>query len=123
MVVRMAGARDVESWKQGLPEEFLSCRDYGHLWRPLTARYVPDGGGAYERTMRCGRCQAERTQTLSGSGSILGGGYDYPEGYVAPSGVGRLGTEARDSLRLESVLRLLSMDEGPDKPSKRKGGR
>lgn len=122
MVVRMAGARDVESWKQGLSEEFLSCRDYGHLWRPLSARYNPDENG-YERVMRCGRCLTERTQALTASGGIVQGHYDYPEGYVAPSGLGRLGTEARDSLRLESVLRLLSLDEGPDKPrgGKRKG--
>lgn len=114
MHVRMAGARDIEGWKQGLPEEFLACRDYGHLWRPSSARYVSDEH-AYERVMRCGRCHTERTQTLSASGAILGGGYDYAEGYVAPSGQGRLGTEARDSLRLESVLRLLAHDEGPDK--------
>ena len=119
MAVHMAGARDIESWKQGLPEEFLSCRDYGHLWRPFRAHYVPDEH-AYQRVMRCGRCRAEREQVLSASGSILSGTYHYEPGYEAPAGVGRMGTEARDSLRLESTLRLLASDEGPDKP-KRKG--
>lgn len=117
--LRFASARDIAGWRRELPEEFLSCRDYGHLWRPSSARYLSDLN-AYERTMRCGRCHTERTQTLSASGGILGGGYDYADGYVAPKGQGRLGTEARDSLRLESVLRLLALDSGPDKTTKTK---
>lgn len=117
--LRFARADDIAGWREGLPEEFLACRDYGHLWRPRSARYMPEANG-YTRTMACGRCHAERDQDLTASGGIVSGHYSYAEGYVAPRGQGRLGGEARDSLRLESVLRLLGRDSGPEHSTNRK---
>lgn len=112
--IKFARASEIAGWRQSLPEEFLACRDYGHLWRPRSARYNAEGNH-YTRTMACGRCHTERDQDLSASGAILSGHYDYADGYTAPRGQGRLGTEARDSLRLESILRLLGADSGPEK--------
>lgn len=112
-----ASAGEVAAWSRNLSEDFILCRDLGHLWRPLSARWSAEDS-AYERTMRCGRCSTERHQLLSASGHVLSGNYAYTEGYTAPKGQGRLGTEGRDSLRLESILRLLGKDDGPDKPTK-----
>lgn len=103
------GDSDVARWSASLPEEFLLCRDLGHTWRPASARWVPDLN-AYERTMRCGRCRAERSQTLSAGGLILSGHYHYEAGYTAPAGTGSLGSEGRGTLRLESVMRLIGKD-------------
>lgn len=112
--VRFARAGDIAAWRASLPEDYLLCRDLGHLWRPLSARWSPDDNG-YHRVMRCGRCRTERAQVLSAAGHVLSGNYAYADGYSAPAGQGRMGTEARDSIRLESVLRLLGRDEGPDR--------
>jgi hypothetical protein len=101
----------VSRWSQTLPDEYLLCRDIGHLWRPLTARFNPEEN-TYLRTMRCGRCRTERHQTLSLAGMVLAGHYDYADDYLAPQGQGRLTGQARGSLRLESVIRTISHDEG-----------
>lgn len=101
----------VSSWSHHLPDDFLLCRDLGHLWRPFTARYNPEVH-AYERTMRCGRCKTDREQTLSLRGEVLRGHYTYTEGYQAPAGQGRLTGDARGALRIESVTRLIGHDEG-----------
>ena len=111
--IRFADAREVEGWSRNLPEDYLLCRDLGHLWRPSRAHFVP-ADNVIERTMRCGRCKTERTQELSPTGHILSGRYDYAEDYLAPKGQGRLGTAARDSIRLESTLRVIGKDEGPE---------
>jgi hypothetical protein len=103
------GDGDVARWSASLPEEFLLCRDLGHTWRPASARWVPDLN-AYERSMRCGRCRAERTQTLSPGGLILSGSYHYETGYTAPAGTGALGQDGRGALRLESIARLIGKD-------------
>lgn len=96
------------SWAQTLPDDFLLCRDIGHTWRPLSAR-IHDST-TYERTMRCGRCRTERHQLLTTTGTIVSGGYDYQEGYLAPPNTGRLTSGDRDGVRLESILRLIGHD-------------
>lgn len=90
-----------------LPDAYLDCRDYGHLWSARTARWDSEMR-AYERTLGCTRCDTTRTQWLSAYGSTLKGSYNYPEGYQH-KGLGRLDGGARDALRLESVTRLLDL--------------
>jgi hypothetical protein len=104
-----ADPRAVASWSHDLPDEFLLCRDIGHQWRPFTARYLPQRN-VYERTLRCGRCTTTRRQTVSLSGEISSGGYEYADGYVAPAGQGRLTGRARGALRLESIGRLIGRE-------------
>lgn len=98
-------------WAHTLTSSALTCRDYGHAWRPLTARVEAEG--VYVRAQRCSRCRTEREQTLTLSGLILGGRYIYPDGYLAPRGMGRLTSEDRGFLRVESVTRLMDKG-GPD---------
>lgn len=100
-----------EWWASELPDEFLLCRDLGHTWQPYTASRADDGH--YERVMRCVRCDTKRKQTLSASGVILTGGYDYPDGYTAPPGSGHMTADGRAGLRLVSVLRLLEPTDAP----------
>jgi hypothetical protein len=100
---------EIDRWARDLPDEFLLCRDIGHTWRPSAARITSES--TYERTMRCGRCKAERRQELSATGAILSGHYYYETGYLAPPNAGRMTSGRRDGLRLESVQRLLGRDE------------
>lgn len=104
-----ANPDDVASWAQSLNLSFLSCRDYGHSWRPLVARRAET---SYERVQRCVRCRTERTQTLSLMGRPLGAHYDYADGYLAPTGQGRLGADSRGVVRVESILRLIEKSGG-----------
>lgn len=60
--------------------------------------------------MVCTRCATQRVQRLSRMGSILGGSYLYPDGYQH-KGLGRLDGADRDSLRLESLLRVFHADD------------
>lgn len=95
------------AWVEALPDRYLDCRDHGHNWKPLTARWVEDGGRTIERLLRCSRCRTERLQALSPTGHTLANRYTYPDGYTAPPGSGRFDTQARDGMRLESVLRFM----------------
>lgn len=109
-VVHVADTDDVAKWSAALPDTFILCRDIGHLWRPWRASITAEN--SYLRVLRCGRCRTERSQELSMSGHTLSASYTYPEGYQAPAGTGRIDTDGRDALRLESVLRLLGKDDG-----------
>lgn len=97
---------DVQSWAADMPEAFLACRDLGHTWRPLTARYDPDVN-SYARTLRCSRCRTTRSQTLSLSGLILGNQYEYPDGYQVPAGSGRIDQQGRGIIRLQTTIASL----------------
>lgn len=103
--------REVMAWGEELPDAYLSCRDLGHTWRPFTASWDSQER-AYRRVLQCSRCTTERTQWVSSSGHIAhGNSYNYPEGYTAPGGWGRMDGQARDALRLQSVLRMVETTE------------
>jgi hypothetical protein len=82
-------------------ETHLHCRDYGHSWRPHTARFLRREQ-VYEQTLRCTRCRTARRRTISADGDIVGSSYDYAEHYLV-KGVGRLTGHERAALRLASV--------------------
>ena len=112
MARRTKLTRAIAAWGDELPDAFLMCRDMGHQWRPFTAQWH-SSERAYSRTLACARCSTQRTQWVSASGHIAHGNhYDYPEGYTAPAGTGRMDGAARDALRLASVLRMFDqLDE------------
>jgi len=87
---------------------FLQCRDFGHSWRPFTARWMPQDN-CYESQLQCQRCKTVRTRFLSRRGEQLSGGYDYAEGYLV-KGMGRLTGTDRDSIRLASIQAVLQHD-------------
>ena len=102
--------RDVGTWAHALTDAALLCRDVGHYWRPFTASWEP-ASRSYYRVLRCGRCKTERHQLLDSRGHPVSGHYVYPEGYLAPAGMGRLVGDERDTLRLESLVRVMGGDE------------
>jgi hypothetical protein len=94
----------VQAWAEDLSDENLLCRDLGHNWKPLNATKIQ---GGYERTLRCSRCSASRSQVLDSSGTVLKGGYAYATGYLAKPGFGRLVKADRARVRLTSLLRTI----------------
>lgn len=105
-----ADPQAVADWSSDLPDSYILCRDMGHTWRPFRAVYNSEYN-CYDRTLRCGRCKTERSQSISTDGLILSGTYDYPDGYQAPAGTGRIDGNGRGALRLESTLRVIGKDE------------
>lgn len=102
---RFTATTEAASFAAGLPESYLMCRDAGHSWRPHFAQWAEEHG-CWERSLICSRCATRRVQYLSRTGARLnGGGYEYPEGYQH-TGLGRLDGADRDTLRLESLLRV-----------------
>lgn len=113
--------QDLDRWADRLPDDYLLCRDLGHVWRSYTARLTSES--TYERTMQCERCRTLRHQECSASGAVLGNGYTYEPGYLAPPKTGRLTSGDRDALRLSSLLRVLDQQEHTDELVSRRNRR
>jgi hypothetical protein len=99
----------VDTAIKSLPVQFLQCRDFGHTWRPLHARWVPQDN-RYEAELKCPRCKTIRTRYLSSRGELLTNKYEYEDGYQMPKGMGRLEGEERDLIRLTSIQSILVVD-------------
>lgn len=89
------------------PDEYLTCRDTGHSWRPTTASRDTDG--TIHRTLTCITCGTHRNQTLDTGGYIITNTYTYKTGYQIP-GTGRLDSSHRAALRLASIDRIPTTD-------------
>lgn len=96
---------DLDQVIDGMPVEFVQCRDFLHGWRSFTARRVHDG--MIEQTQRCSRCRSTRTRTLNSRGGVV---YtwkiSYVDGYLI-KGLGRIVGADMDHVRLRSVEHLL----------------
>jgi hypothetical protein len=90
----------------GMRVEHLQCRDFGHSWRPFTARQVKH---IYEQQLRCSRCHTLRKRLLSMRGEVLSSSYEYADSYVI-KGLGRIVGDEKDHLRLASILKLVVED-------------
>lgn len=86
----------------------VQCRDFGHSWRPYSARWIPQDN-CYRSELECQRCHTVRTRFLSRTGEQLSSAYDYVEGYQV-HGMGRLTGHDRDIIRLQSILSVLPND-------------
>lgn len=96
---------DLDKALEKLDERFLQCRDFGHSWRPFSANWS-EQYQSYSSQLRCDRCTTVRTRWLTRTGAMMGGGYDYSEGYLV-KGMGRLTGSDRDKVRLRSILNVL----------------
>lgn len=110
---------DVTTWAEGLPPEFLACRDMGHAWRSWRA-WKDTRARCFVQVLRCERCRTERERELSLRGERLSQTYRYPEttegeaSYLAPKGSGAFTSEGRADLRLLSLERLVGeQDQAP----------
>lgn len=86
----------------------VQCRDFGHSWRPYSARWL-SAYNSYESQLLCQRCKTVRTRFLSRTGAQLNSQYDYADGYLV-KGMGRLTGGDRDVIRLASILAVLAPD-------------
>lgn len=64
-------------------QNFVECRDMGHVWRRLDAH--PDGD-VLIRTLVCERCDTERHESFGRYGEIDTRRYHHQEGYLLPKG-------------------------------------
>lgn len=94
----------------------LLCRDFGHSWRPYTARWIAQRR-QYEEALRCTRCKTMRLRLISESGELLANRYRYADGYLV-EGIGRLTGDDRDALRVAAMQTVLAM-VGEKAPAKR----
>lgn len=105
---------EVAEFASQLPDDYLQCRELGHVWRPHTAQVAE---GYYERRLRCPRCKMVREDQVSMSGQILRRSYDdtnCPDYYAKH--IGRIVGEGRGQLRLASILRTVAAtDERAEK--------
>jgi hypothetical protein len=86
---------------------YLLCRTFGHNWAPYTAREQGRGRARlFEVGVRCPRCTTVRHLRVNGLGEIVGGRYDYPDGYLL-EGLGRIAGDSRAALRLVSMTNLV----------------
>jgi hypothetical protein len=100
-----ADVEEVKAFAQELSTAFLLCRELQHNWKPFSA-WWDDEHHNYARSIRCMRCKTKKVQRLSSAGAVLSSHYEYADGYLAQH-LGRIVGEARDTLRLESLIRSL----------------
>ena len=106
-----ASPQDMERAAEGWSDAQISCRVYGHNWRPLTVRHSP---GVFTIMQRCGRCGNGRQQDVNERGyPVSQWRMTYQEGYLLKN-VGRVGTDARAVLRLATLQNLYveEIDDG-----------
>lgn len=96
-----------------LSASYIQCRDFGHSWRPYSARLDAEMH-CYVQELRCSRCTTIRARMIGLRGQLLDSHYDYPEGYTLPKGMGRLSGDDRDGIRYRSIVRLLPTDTTED---------
>lgn len=94
-----------KSYYQGLEEDFLLCRSYGHMWRPYTVNFA---GGHYYVRVICHRCGTFKVDTLTSTGKKVRTRMEYPLGYKKKGG-GLLGT--RGIAKLTYIERQLGFEK------------
>lgn len=84
--------------REDLNVQFLPCRTLGHAWEV-------DTWNAKQRTLTlgCSRCEAVRTESVSGDGAIAARHYKYLPGYLKRADEQKL---PRTAYRSEFLLTL-----------------
>jgi hypothetical protein len=103
-----SGEPDLDAFVAGLTDRVLHCRELGHVWKPLTARWDGDAS-CYDRRLRCNSCRTVRIQLLTRSGHPVSNRYVYPDGYLAK---GTTHNANRDVFRIEAITRFLGTNDG-----------
>lgn len=101
-----ADADEVASYAHELRTSYLLCRELQHNWKPWSASW-DDEHHNYVRRIRCTRCHTVKHQRVSRTGGVLASHYEYPDGYLHAR-LGRIVGDARDTLRLESLMRSIN---------------
>lgn len=105
------GPTTAEEFAHTLPDRLLHCRELGHTWKHNTVSY-DEKARCYDRSLRCSSCRTIRVQVLDSRGHVIRNGYKYPDGYLVPGTVDRIGA-SRDAYRVEAVVRFLQATSAP----------
>lgn len=62
-------------------EEYLKCRDLGHIWDESPFLRAKRKVSVFERLLRCTRCGTEKIEWLTWEGRVTSRHYNYPDGY------------------------------------------
>lgn len=113
--MKYAAPKDVRKMAQTWDQDQLECRLYGHDWKPQRANQ--DGKTLLIAVVQlCPRCDSERHQEISGrTGAVFAQWIDYGEGYLM-QGMGRIGSDGRNVLRLEAVTQIYKITQGTVTP-------
>jgi hypothetical protein len=111
-MTQWASPEDVEAEAAGWTDAVVTCRAYGHSWRPAT---VTSHNGAYTIRQRCNRrCGTERECAMDSRGHYMKRWQiKYREGYLMEH-LGRVDQEGRARIRLASIRNLPVFEVGDD---------
>lgn len=98
----IADVDDVRAFASTLPAKFIRCRDLGHNMGSHDA--YPLEGGGYERILKCRSCGTKRLYLLDEDFGIISTSYEYPKGYTAERGTGRIDRDGRCVFRGAALL-------------------
>jgi hypothetical protein len=104
--VRKPRTTSIEAAVNQMTFEQLECRDFGHSWKPYTARILGGRLGGYEFTLICDRCETKRYRQIGRTGALVKSKYDYEPGYLI-HGLGQLTRDDRDEFRLATVVAVI----------------
>lgn len=84
--------------------DILTCRTYGHAWRPFGGE--DNGDGTVTETLRCLGCKSLASMDVSATNGeqLTDRKYSHAEGYLT-KGLGRIGGDGRGQLRLAAWTR------------------
>lgn len=96
-----------------IPDDYLLCRDLGHLWQPSDVR-ISRRQREIERVLRCHNCSTLRTQVLTLGGYLIPGRsftripeqQDLDADHYVLKGVGRLSVDAWAAIRVMSTQHM-----------------
>lgn len=121
---------ELRAWIEDAPDEYLTCRDWGHRWPKARSKWVSeydDNHGDYIvlRRANCERCGMRRTQRKTLTNYALSTKYDPPisdqnpgrSAYYLPPGVGRLSKEDLQAYEIATQV------GGIPKPRRKSGKR
>lgn len=102
---------EVKEWAEGISDQFLRCRDFGHQWRMTAPKRV---GNTRERTMYCPSCKYNKHQVLDSAGTVIKETPDYPEGYLR-KGLGPIVGDVKGLVRIIDIDRAIDAAEAKNR--------
>lgn len=106
-MTKWADPSEVAEASQQWDDQIVSCRIYGHLWRPLN---VTKDGTGYTVTQHCIGCKNRRWQSMDLNGYASAWHYRYVNQNYVVKDLGRIDSDGRAVLRL-AALRHLKVEE------------
>lgn len=100
---KFADPKVVRKAAKKMEDPHVHCRTLGHVWAHRTVKHHTQG---FLQVLGCKTCGTTKEQIINRRGEILHSVTDYAEGYLL-KGLGRLRSDTRSVLRLESLKRMV----------------